>query len=231
LHPNANGEISSFLFFCFISRKWRIIIQVIGLPKKITLAKEFVVFGLDIETTGLNPFRDKIITIQLRIRGQNHIWTEWGEDGEAKVISNFLNFWETIPRSKRIGGATFVGFNVLHFDIPFITERYRILGLPHPELVWKSLVHYPIYVDLYQLLGDNLMGFARWKGLLVGKAEKALKCSGKDIPAFYENGEHGKILEYINDEMESLEKIYYAMKEDPFYKKLLKLRLKADARG
>lgn len=191
-------------------------------------AGEFVVFGPDIETTGLDPFSCKILTIQLRIYGQNHIWTEWGEGSEAKVLDNFLNFWETIPRKKSIGGATFVAFNVLHFDIPFITERFRLLGKSCPELLWDSLVHYPTYLDLYQLLGDSLMGFARWKGLLVGKAEK---CSGKDVPIFYKNGEYDKIIEYVNDEMESLEKIYNAMKKEDFYKRLLALRLKADARG
>ena len=97
----------------------------------------------------------------------------------------------------------------------------------HPEEIWKQLVRYPAYVDLYQLLGDDFMSFARWKNLLVGKAKE---CSGKDVPVFYENGEYDKILEYVNDEMESLEKIYYAIKKETFHKQLEELR-KADLRG
>ena len=190
--------------------------------------EERVVFGPDIETTGLDPFTCKILTIQLRKEGCNHIWAEWRDGGEADIIQKFLDFWETIPRSKKRGGYTFVAYNVLHFDIPFIVERSRILGLNNLEFLWDSLVRYPVYLDLYQLLGDSLMKFARWKGLLIGKADE---WSGKDVPKFYKKKEFSKIIEYVNDELESFERIYEAIRKEPFYKQLRNLRLKADARG
>jgi len=44
----------------------------------------------DTESTGLYPYRDKLITIQVRWRGKNRIWTEW-ELGEKGIILLFAN--------------------------------------------------------------------------------------------------------------------------------------------
>lgn len=189
---------------------------------------EFTVFGPDIETTGLNPYQHKMITIQLRIESHNYIWAEWKDGGEKGIISKFLEFWDGIPRKKAMGGATFVGYNMLHFDIPFITERAKMLRIEDQERIWDILVHYPVYLDLYQLLGDSLMSFARWKGLLVGSASKL---SGADIPELYRREDYDAITNYVEDELESLERIYNAVKKEPFYTKLMELRRQADSRG
>ena len=188
--------------------------------------EEKIVFGPDIETfgeTSLNPFKAKIISIQLRVNGRNHIWKEW-ERGEKNMLLDFLDFWSELPRSKKRNGITFVGYNILKFDIPFILVRASCLDLEKYgwslERLWNDFVHGPCYVDLYQLLGDNFKKFKMWKKYLVGAYSKY---SNKDIKKFYQNKEFGKIEEYINDELVSLEKIYKAIKKEKFYKELKKL--------
>ena len=187
---------------------------------------ERVAFGPDIETYGedsLNPFKSKIITIQLRINGKNYIWKEW-EMGERDMLINFLNFWSGLPRSKKKNGFTFVGYNLLKFDIPFILIRSRILGLEKYgwswERLWEELVHGPHYVDLYQFLGDNFKKFAKWKECLLGEYSRY---SNKDIKKFYKNKEFNKIEEYVDDELLSFEKIYEAIKNEKFYQELKNL--------
>lgn len=188
--------------------------------------EKYVAFGPDIETYGkvsLNPFKSKIITIQLRINGKNYIWKEW-KDGEQKMLLNFLNFWSKLPRSKKKNGFTFVGYNMLKFDIPFMLVRASLLDLEKKgwslEKLWNNLIHGPCYIDLYQLLGDNFKKFKMWKKCLVGSYSKY---SNKDIKKFYQNKEFEKIEEYVNDELLSLEKIYNAIKKEKFFSELKKL--------
>ena len=68
---------------------------------------EGVVF-LDIETTGLNPYRDKVVTVQVRRGGVTTVWREW-ELGEPGVIEGFFGFTDSIFRKK----THFVGYNLL----------------------------------------------------------------------------------------------------------------------
>jgi hypothetical protein len=59
---------------------------------------EGVVF-LDIETTGLNPYRDKVVTVQVRRGGVTTVWREW-ELGEPGVIEGFFGFTDSVFRRK-----------------------------------------------------------------------------------------------------------------------------------
>jgi len=45
----------------------------------------------DTETAGLYPYRHKLLTIQVRWRGENRIWTEW-KLGEKGMIDEFYKF-------------------------------------------------------------------------------------------------------------------------------------------
>ena len=121
-----------------------------------------VVF-FDIETQGIDPFVDKVVTVQIRHRGKTTIWKEW-ELGEAKCIEAFFDFLETIYRKE----TSFVGYNLLKFDVSFIDERLRQLGIMS-KVKWQMLHNYLHWVDLYQLLGNAYYraknsGMGEWLG-------------------------------------------------------------------
>jgi len=187
-----------------------------------------VVFGFDIETTGTNPFEHKVISIQYRKDGETKIYREWEVD-EKIALLDFLNEWKKIPRSLRKGGENFVSFNSLKFDAPFLLVRALKNKIDEEEgwnrkYLWENLVHGPSVIDLYQLLGDSLMGFASWRNCLIGTFGDY---TGKDIPIFYKKKEYKKIEMYIEDEMTSLEKIYNTLKDETFYEELMNLRNKS----
>lgn len=86
-------------------------------------------FVFDIETTGLDPFNNKIILIGVKDnRGLNRTIPAFGEDGEKNCIIEFFNI---IKESK----PTIIGgYNSAAFDLPFILKRANLLGINVREM-------------------------------------------------------------------------------------------------
>lgn len=171
----------------------------------------------DIETTGLDPFQSKIITVQVRRNGKTIIFKEW-ELGELEVIESFFNFVGRIRRKEEM----FIGYNILKFDVPFLIQRLHDLKI-FDEQKWKILYHELRWVDLYQLLGDSYYTFYRlgdWFKLAGMRA----RVPGEDIPNLYARKEFDKILEHVEVEMKAMEVVYSKIVEHPFYGELRRLR-------
>jgi DNA polymerase elongation subunit (family B) len=76
------------------------------------------------DTIDFDPYCARIIT--LRVGEDNETITRPNlESSEREVISSFLSFTDKIYRKK----ARFIGYNLLKFDVPLITERMHALGL------------------------------------------------------------------------------------------------------
>ena len=154
-------------------------------------------FYLDIETTGLDPATNKIITIQFQeldrytgeAIGELIILKEW-ESSEKQIISEF------IEKSGILDDYDFsfvpVGYN-LGFEHNFLKLRSEINGL-----FSLDILNMP-FIDLRAvgiLLND---GQFKGSGLsdLTGK-----KGHGSQVPIFYQNKEYDKIIDYIKNETE-----------------------------
>ncbi len=173
-----------------------------------------VVF-FDIETTGRDPFDYKIVTVQVRNHGKTTIWKEW-ELTEKRCIEEFFFFVETVPRWE----TSFVGYNILKFDVPFIDMRLRKLGRWDSDkwLMLHSRLH---WVDLYQFLGDAYYKAKHWyRGMAGAKPET----ENAEIPDLYAKKDYDTILKYIDGEMQSMETVYQGISKEPFYKELVKKR-------
>jgi len=81
-------------------------------------------FVFDIETTGLDPYDNKIILIGVKDnRGFKKTISAFGEDGEKKCIEEFFKIIKDL-KPTIIGG-----YNSASFDFPFILKRAEILGV------------------------------------------------------------------------------------------------------
>ena len=81
-------------------------------------------FVFDIETTGLEPEKNKIILIGVKDnRGFKKTISAFGEDGEKKCIEEFFDI------IKKLKPTIIGGYNSASFDFPFILKRAEILGV------------------------------------------------------------------------------------------------------
>jgi len=170
----------------------------------------------NMETTGLDPFNSQTITIQVRSQGETKVWPVW-ESSETNVIKSFLSFTDRVYRRE----TRFAGYNVLKFDLPFLSQRMQILGVMGQES-WQRICNDLNWFDMYQLLGDEFGRFREWKLGLTKK--KSAETTNVEIPSLYARREYRRILEYIRDEMLGMEQVYEELQKEPFYQELMKLR-------
>jgi len=168
-------------------------------------------YYFDIETTGLDRKKDKIITIQYQKLHRNSgkaigplkILKEW-ESSERGILQEFLdksgilddNDWSFVP----------VGYN-LAFEHKFLKERSALHSFTPLDILNKP------FIDLRAIGILMNQGEFRGSGLdkITGKAT-----SGKSIPSWYHGQEFGKIIDYIENETRAFIQLHaWLLKEMP----------------
>lgn len=152
-------------------------------------------YYFDIETTGLDPRSDRIITIQyqkLDIEtgkpiGELVILKEW-ETSEKDIIKRFI--LDTGILEENPFSFVPIGYN-LRFEHNFIKARAKT-----HELIEIDILDKP-FIDLRAI--GILMNKGMFKGSGLDKFT-GKKNTGGNIPLWYANQEYSKIIEYIVDE-------------------------------
>jgi len=164
------------------------------------------------ETTGFDPSKDKIITIQFqeldRFTGEPigdlKIFKEW-ESSEKEILTEFLpnitqDAWDFIM----IG-------NNLPFEFIFLTYRTKEHGLHDFDIthwfdrVWLDLKHVAVMINSRE--SNPFRGYQKIFG-------KTGKVTGKDIPGLYNDKRWPDIIKYIQDEADGFIKAFKVLKRE-----------------
>ena len=152
-------------------------------------------FYLDIETTGLEPTKDKIISIQFQELDRNTgkavkklvVLKEW-LSSERDILSQFL------AQSKITDPYPFtfvpVGYN-LGFEHNFLKERTALHSFNPIDILTKP------FIDLRPV--GIIMNHGEFKGSGLDKIT-GKPSSGRNVPIWYANKEYRKIIDYIEIE-------------------------------
>jgi len=149
----------------------------------------------DMETTGLAPEKDKIITIQIqRLVGRTgepideiEIFKEW-ESSEKGIIKKVL----PLLTCENPFSFIIVGKNLL-FDFMFLKERAKKYGLRGLDL---RCVYNRAFTDLKHVL--VMINEGNFRGY--NKILKETKITNEQIRELYEEEEYEEIIEYIKEE-------------------------------
>src|SRR3989338_4022080 len=176
-------------------------------------------FILDIETTPLkmdgyfelleeeqkkllNPIDSRIVAIGIRSSSVNKIIMD---DDEKKMLKDF--WWEW--RKNISPMLQVVGFNILHFDIPFLVTRSFVHNVQIVPFVLKSIVDLREKVNAYRYgpSRGTLKEFAGIMGLPTAGID------GSDIAKLYSEGYLDTIKQYLANDLEITDEMYKRMKE------------------
>ena len=166
-----------------------------------------MVVAFDIETTGLNPRRDKIVLIGMK-KGRIKQWKLWKIRDELRMVSECIEAIKEIPSLDE----TIVGYNNLKFDVPFIRERLLALGSPiEPSNLLDTLYRRRKWFDLYQFLGNDFRNLTFWLREFKIK-RKYEEVDGRQMPILYKNQQFKKIEQHNRDDLNTSMKLYLKLK-------------------
>jgi len=180
-------------------------------------ANSMVLAYLDIETysPGDEPkFTDKTIFILYKEEGESTFLRlrEW-EDGEKTILSKlYEGLRNTLESGKTV---TLLGWNILRFDIPFLTYRLFVHKIDDLENILETF-RKAYWRDLRQcLLPFNCY---RFKDLNEEEVAKKLgitppRYTNKEIKIFYEKHEYEKIEEHALSELRFLSDLSWKMRD------------------
>lgn len=131
------------------------------------------------------------------------------DESEAEMLIN----WWTIYDQGRSKGEAFVGYNIAGFDVPFLIQRSRILGVDVPRGIYDRTGKYlqEHFRDLMTIWSCGVYG-ANVKLDLVAKAlgvggkmtgEDGKPITGKDFAKLWFGGEESraKAIEYLTNDL------------------------------
>ncbi len=154
----------------------------------------------DLETTGLNPLKDRITAIGIKTKDEEIVLTDYKEE---RIIKSF---WRYLKRVKEF---RLIGFNNFEFDNSFIIIRSMKFRINVLDINYKS-------IDLRRKLFNG----NKYKKGTLEDFSKLVKYTPKyngycaaHIPLLWKEGKIDELVEYLKQDIRMTFKIYQRLKE------------------
>ena len=151
----------------------------------------------------VNPIDSKIIAIGLRYKNKNNIFMS---KNEKDILINFWNELKEIK--KKTYNIKIVGFNIINFDMPFITTRSFINNTPIIPFTLKNIVDLKNKISAYRYgpTRGKLKEFAKLMDIEI------LDTDGSNIADLCINDKFDTIKTYLEKDLEITDKVYLRAK-------------------
>ncbi len=147
----------------------------------------------------MNPIDSRIVALGIRHNGKNRIFMN---EDEKRMLEDFWAEWKSVQKSEK--AVSVVGFNIIDFDLPFITTRSFIHNVVISPFLLKQVI------DLRQKLSAYKFGRVRGKlkelASLIGLS--ILEEGGDHVAKWYSEKKFDRIREYLERDLEITDEIY-----------------------
>lgn len=146
----------------------------------------------------LNPHEGKIIAVTYSIDDKEKVILKEWESSEKDILFKFNQFIKSLEWPKKM-----VGVGISHFDIPFIYERMKKLGIDDEYWLYKNYIQSLFQVDLIQThlhLNDFEGKGVGHNNICSAYGFKPKLNHGSIMAELYYNKKHQEILNYIEQE-------------------------------
>ncbi|MBI4140120.1 ribonuclease H-like domain-containing protein [Candidatus Woesearchaeota archaeon] len=151
----------------------------------------------------LNPIDSRIVAIGFHHDGLNNIFI----DVDEKVL--LQNFWEKFNDARtKSPGCIIVGFNIISFDIPFITTRSFVNNVQVTPFKIKHVIDLREKISAYRSgrVRGSLKDLAGFIGISSGE-------NGSMVFEWWKSGEYEKIKLYLQKDLVMTEAVYQRAKD------------------
>jgi|Deesub1362B_J571_1020462.scaffolds.fasta_scaffold05294_7 uncharacterized protein YprB with RNaseH-like and TPR domain len=158
---------------------------------------------IDIETTGLDPFTDRIVAIGVWRGPDVKVFID---EKEHRVIWDFFKFLTAVPNPLKT--QCLIGYNIQNFDIPFITAR----AIKHGHYVDAGYLRRMYRADLINIITRYMNTRNRYLSLKAVAdfldIEVNDSVSGSDIPRLWEERNLKSIIKHCLSDLSVTAKIF-----------------------
>lgn len=147
----------------------------------------------------LNPIDSKIVAIGLRYDEKNYIFQN---EDESIVLRDFWKKFEEIKKENK--ATPIVGFNILSFDMPFITTRSLINNVKIYPFSLSEIIDIRDKIHAYKY--GKTRGKLKELAILLG--QDTLEVDGSDVSLLCKNKDYKTLNKYLEKDIELTDFLY-----------------------
>jgi len=155
----------------------------------------------DLETTGLNLLRDRILTIQIKDGYGKKVWCCRDYRTESALVGQFVDYY------LKVEDKFLIGYIIINFDLPLLLTRMEKEDLARFFKKYnKGYVRdLAMILEFHKVKRQKLENVAKLYKIDVSKIE------GIEIRELYEQREWNRIINYAKDELDVIEQLFQKM--------------------